>query len=298
MCLPHTQEVSGENRCVEDPEAASVQEANAAYQRCVLAVHEAHAERLEVVLEDPPKWGWYDRTLGQRGVRDGVRVWVRTVTEQIHWVDEDFWSGNVAANAITGVPKPSVVEWTETRDSDRWFRSEALTFVEAPVASPSADLSPAAVPHIDAAWMTELRDALDALSGTRTDRVARTQEEVRQWLREYFGDRIDPNVDQWVTAHGDLHWANLTAPDLTMLDWEGWGVAPYGYDVATLYCYTLLAPSTAELLREVFADVLDSPDGVRSQLLAVARILRRTRGGEFDHLVLALHRHADALLDR
>ncbi|MEU9008697.1 hypothetical protein AB0D12_02695 [Streptomyces sp. NPDC048479] len=30
----------------------------------------------------------------------------------------------------------------------------------------------------------------------------------------------DPAVACWTTVHGDLHWANLTAP-LRILGWEG-----------------------------------------------------------------------------
>ncbi|MFE1876426.1 hypothetical protein ACFW9N_37130 [Streptomyces sp. NPDC059496] len=40
-----------------------------------------------------------------------------------------------------------------------------------------------------------------------------------------------------------------SGPDVTrgphILDWEGWGRAPYGYDAATLYMYALFTPETA-----------------------------------------------------
>src|SRR5262249_18638582 len=45
----------------------------------------------------------------------------------------------------------------------------------------------------------------------------------------------------WATAHGDLHFANLCAPNLHLLDWEGWGLAPAGYNAATLHSHSLHA---------------------------------------------------------
>jgi hypothetical protein len=52
-------------------------------------------------------------------------------------------------------------------------------------------------------------------------------------------------VTYWHTAHADLHWNNLTAPDRVLLDRESWGQAPFGYGIATLYCHSLLVPGVA-----------------------------------------------------
>lgn len=30
---------------------------------------------------------------------------------------------------------------------------------------------------------------------------------------------------------GDFHWTNFGGPDLTTVDWEGWGQAPVAFDV-------------------------------------------------------------------
>jgi hypothetical protein len=63
----------------------------------------------------------------------------------------------------------------------------------------------------------------------------------------------------WTTAHGDFHYANLCGPDLYILDWEGWGTAPAGYDAATLHSHSLLIPTVAARIREQFADLLAKP---------------------------------------
>lgn len=276
--------------------------ADAAHRRELLIQHQAAATKLGCALLDVDDdteaghlvWGWYDRSVSSRGVRAGQRVWVRTMTEHTDWTDWAFWTGNETANKIRGVPRPYLLDAVETRTAERRFRTEVMTYVEATPAStmPAATTAPV----IDEAWLDQLRDALEALASTVTERATWTQEEVTQRLREYFGDRIDPRVDRWVASHCDLHWANLTAPELVILDWEQWGLAPHGYDVATLYCHSLAVPETATAIRGRFGDILDTDDGRRAQLLAISRMLNRTRMGDYTDLVVPLHRLADSVL--
>jgi hypothetical protein len=270
--------------------------ADQAHRRRLTDAHVDAADGLGCVLDQEWQWGWYDRSVSGRATRAEHKVWIRTVTEQSQWVDMLFWTGNLEANKITGVPKPIVLDSAETRDEDRWFLTEVMTLVDQAPASPT----PAATtpPAVDDAWLDQLRTSLEALAATSTTREAKAQDDVTQQLREYFGDRINPQVERWVASHGDLHWANLTAPCLVILDWEQWGLAPYGYDIATLYCHSLLVPETAAAIRHRFTHMLDSPDGRRAQLLAIARMLSRTRMGDYTDLVIPLHRLADELLGR
>lgn len=274
--------------------------ADATHRRRVLDAHAKHASELGAVLDGDQTWGWYDRSVSGRGTHDDRVAWVRTVSEQPQWADSIMWTGNVDANVLAGVPKPHVLAWTETKDEDRWFRTEVMTYVDQPVVSPTPELT--ALPDVDAAWLRRLRYALDQLGCIATDRVAKVQADVTQRLRQYFGDRIDPVVETWVASHCDLHWANLTTggpgDGPVILDWEGWGLAPYGYDAATLYCHSLLVPEAASAVRHRFEDVLDRPDGRRSQLLVIARMLGRTEMGDYDDLVVPLHRLANRLLGR
>lgn len=92
--------------------------------------------------------------------------------------------------------------------------------------------------------------------------------------------------------------AGITGPECYLLDWEGWGMAPAGYDAATLYCHSLLVPGVAARVRAEFAEELDTPDGVRAQLLVVARMLGRSGQGDYPELVLPLHRLANELTGR
>jgi hypothetical protein len=272
--------------------------ADLAHRRRTRQALEAGARDLGCVLTGPIRSGWGDRTAGAPATRSGEPCWVRVVGENPYWIRDDptFWNGNLDANAISGVPKPTVLAWTELRAEDRWFRIEVQTLITTDPISATPEVT--IDPDLSSTWFAQLAAALDALADTPTERVVRGQAEVTLQLRQFFGDRIDPAVESWTTAHADLHWANLTAPDLTILDWEGWGRAPAGYDAATLYCHSLLVPDVAEAVRARFAEILDSPDGRRSQLLAASRMLRRTETGDYLDLVVPLHDLTDRILGR
>lgn len=277
-----------------EPETA----ADLAHRQRTHEALEVGARELGCVLTGPIRSGWGDRTASAPGSRDGEPCWARVAGEAPYWIRDDskYWTGNLDANTIKGVPKPEVLAWTELRAEDRWFRIELLTLITADPVSPTPEL--ATDPGLDTAWFTCLDASLDALTTVSTDRVVRDQEDVTQQLRQFFGDKIDPTVQTWTTAHGDLHWANLTAPELAILDWEGWGRAPAGYDAATLYCHSLAVPEVAHAVHARFTDVLDSPDGHRSLLLAIVRMLRRTETGDYGDLVIPLHHLADRVLAR
>ncbi|GAA2321921.1 hypothetical protein Scani_00340 [Streptomyces caniferus] len=57
-------------------------------------------------------------------------------------------------------------------------------------------------------------------------------------------------IHDWTTGHADLHWANVTHAPLVVLDWEGWGLLPVGYDLGFLHACALTAPATAARLRQ------------------------------------------------
>jgi hypothetical protein len=72
------------------------------------------------------------------------------------------------------------------------------------------------------------------------------------------------------TAHADLHWGNLTAPQCNLLDWEDWGLAPGGLDAATLWGFSLGVPSLAERVEREFRADLDTRSGKLAKLLFCA----------------------------
>ncbi len=88
-----------------------------------------------------------------------------------------------------------------------------------------------------------------------------------------------PAVTCWTAAHADLHWANLTASPLRLLDWEGWGQAPRGSDCAALYASTLLQPNVAARVLAVFP-ILGSPAGLAAEATVCAQLLQTVARGD------------------
>jgi hypothetical protein len=126
--------------------------------------------------------------------------------------------------------------------------------------------------------------------------VCLDQEFLARRILAAFGVTIELSDISWTTAHGDLHWANLMAPECWLLDWESWGSAPTGYDAALIYCTSLLEPGTAEAAHHTFADLLDSPAGIIAQLAAAAKLLRHVEDGDHPDLALVLHTYVRRLL--
>jgi hypothetical protein len=100
-----------------------------------------------------------------------------------------------------------------------------------------------------------------------------------------------------VAAHGDLHWANLLAPECGLLDWEAWGMAPPGR-AAYLYVHTLLVLSAATAVHAELAPLLNSRDGLLAQLHATTRLLMRLDQGDYPGMAIPLHRNAHHALAR
>lgn len=254
------------------------------------------AEHFGLTTTGGVTFGWRLRSIGSAAQSDALGdCWLRVVSEFPEWTDTDTWTGNADANALADVAKPRVLDFTEWDDGWRVYRAEVLTLVDDAPCSQTEE--PGGGLTLSERWWRSLRDNLDHLSKHSTTRRRTDQEEVTRRVRVFFGDRVDPTVDDWTTAHGDLHWGNLTAPGLTLLDWEHWGLAPAGYDAATLLCYGLDVPEVAARVAREFAFVLDTPSGLIAQLAVTARLLLRVHNGDYPHLAIPLHRHADRLLE-
>ncbi|WP_237527925.1 hypothetical protein [Streptomyces sp. SID2119] len=91
---------------------------------------------------------------------------------------------------------------------------------------------------------------------------------------------------------GDLHWANLAGPQLSVLDREGWGMAPAGYDAALLHAYSLAVPELAERVRREFSDILASEAGCFAELVVITELLQSAERGDNRELVPALRQRA------
>ncbi|CRK60509.1 hypothetical protein [Alloactinosynnema sp. L-07] len=248
----------------------------------------------------------YDmRSAGTVATDSGTEVWLRVVTEDPDYQPACRWDGNVTANAIEGVPKPDVLRWvdwdnrTEYRNGCR-MRAEVMTLVPAKAIAQDAVLT--TDPGLPETWWSDVRTAIDALAKnpvpprSEVDTVGFT---LRGVERE-FGVQLNASLfdmAEWTTAHADLHWSNITGPDLWLLDWESWRRDLLGYDAATLLCNSLLVPHVADRVQAVFADQLDTPTGRLALLAAVVRYLANAdEGGIGEALAPSLRKIGDEVL--
>jgi len=246
-----------------------------------------------LAITGEPILGWRLRSISAPAARGTEHCWLRVVSQDPQWAHGEAWTGALDANHIAGIPKPRVLdvaEWEEGRKQ----RAEIMTLMPGRPCSPT-DVLHASI-DLPPEWWTDLAQSLNSLASTPTTRTNADQNLVTIRITERFGDGPNTTVDEWETVHGDLHWSNITAPRFGLLDWELWGRGPRGTDAATLFCYSLLAPTVAATVRDRFHEVLDSPSGRVAQLYVVARLQRRIDGG--DHLDLAepLNDHVRDLL--
>ncbi|MGI9063521.1 MAG: phosphotransferase [Pseudonocardiaceae bacterium] len=253
------------------------------------------ADHFALTIAGEPIFGWRLRSISAGAANRAGPRWLRVVSQESHWARGIAWTGTVDANDIAGIAKPSVLdvyEWSEQNWRDQ--RAEVMTIMPGEPCSPTDVLRREQA--LQGRWWSDLRRSLDSLATTSTQRVNADADRVSGRIRERFGAAVDTTVTQWSTCHGDLHWSNLLHDPFGLLDWELWGRAPAGTDAATLLCYSLLTPATANKIRSSFADLLDTSTGRTAQLYVIARLLRRIDGGDHPDLAEPLARHACTLL--
>lgn len=240
-------------------------------------------------------WGWRGRTLGRPATGPYGPGWLRVVHSSVERAGGTLWTGPEDAERLVPrhVPRPRlhlVREWAEGEDV---YRAELYDYVADGAVSAAPVLGEA--PRLTAAWWSGLRTAIGGLSTVRTERTAVRQAYLDRAMPKYlaFLCRPVPTVPPaWSTAHSDLHWANLAGPQLSILDREGWGMAPAGYDAALLHAYSLAVPETAERVRRELSDILASEPGRFAELLVITELLQSAERGDNRELVPALRQRA------
>ena len=126
-----------------------------------------------------------------------------------------------------------------------------------------------------------MRATLDDVAAIPTRRLTIHQAFLDYAMPRFLGTPITSQAPcPWTTAHGDFHFANLCAPTLRLLDFEGWGQAPAGYDAATLHSYSLLVPAIAVRVRRELAHILNTPGGRFAELAVITELLHTAARGE------------------
>ena len=255
--------------------------------------------RVRPVRGEHQIWGWHGRTLGQAVIsRHGPR-WLRLHSVPANQIIETFWNGTIDAQRSmpSSVPRPRLLAYHDWTDQQWAYRAELHQSVSVRPVARHAVLT--TDPHLPSAWWFALRSALDDIAVVPTDRVTLHEGFLAWAMPHYLGTHIhDHASDSWTTAHGDLHYANLCGPHLSILDWEGWGVAPDGYDAAMLHSYSLLVPTVAARVRDQFAGLFGTSTGRFAELAVITELLHTTTYGDNLELAAPLRQRAALLLGR
>lgn len=231
------------------------------------------ADALKLKTEGNPAYGWHYKSVGSKVSDSAGNIrWLRILARTKDQKNDRVWFGLKSAGEIQGVNKPAWFGDYEWEEENLRSRADILEFISDTLISDSPELRSEI--QLSEKWLGSLRVSLECLRHAKTDRVAVRQDLVTRRLRERFGEKVDAEIKEWETNHGDLHWANLTTPVCWLLDWEAWGTAPKGFDVALLYCFTLQQPKTAKMVYESFKDWLDTPSGNKAQMFACAELMR------------------------
>lgn len=241
-------------------------------------------------------WGWQGRTLGTPVIANDRPAWLRLASDPHHY-STFWWDGPGQATALPPeLPRPrlqTTCSWTD----ERWrYRAELYDRTPATI---SPTLTPATDPDLPATWWQQLRDALNTLATVPTPRTAVQQRYLDRAMPRLLGTPITTtSPTPWTTSHGDLHFGNLCGPELLILDWEGWGTAPAGYDAARLHMTCLPRPATTAHVREELAEFLETPAGRYAELVVITELLDSLRYGAATELAVDLRSRAAHLLGR
>ncbi|MGB9369248.1 MAG: hypothetical protein WCE79_24880 [Xanthobacteraceae bacterium] len=239
-------------------------------------LHEG-CRRLGVTAFGDPLLSYTRKAIGAVTVApDGTRSWVKVSALRgtpSHWERECELSP-----VVVGVPRPRLIAHRAWVTDDRQWLALQTTLSKSPVVEHSHWAGTRAS-RVGDPWITQLRMALAAVAGLRTQRRLVTPDAVAETIRRQFGPDVPQTADRWTVAHGDLSWSNITTPDLELLDWESWGLAPHGFDAAKLVAFSCASPALVTRLERAFADVLATPSGKVARLFVLASILGQMDNG-------------------
>jgi hypothetical protein len=256
--------------------------------------HTRAAAALGSTASGPLVWGYQGRTLGRHAThRLHGACWLRLQAAPTGKEGGKHWEGQEhAAHLFPTVRKPTLHAIRDATIDGYAYRAELFERVDDPVLCPDGPVLRHELDLPDV-WFKRLREDLDTIAATATGRAALRQEWIDRAVPQFTG-RPAPQITDWTCAHGDLHLANITT-GAVILDWEGFGLAPRGWDAALLYAYSLLPPATAARIHAAFADTLDTQTGRTAQLIAAADLLQSCSRGDHPELTGPLRKLVETL---
>ncbi|QVJ02856.1 phosphotransferase [Nocardiopsis eucommiae] len=225
---------------------------------------------------------------------NGVEAWLRVMAAPRP--EGKLWEGAALAERYLSatIPRPDLLADHSWSSDGAAFQAHLWALLRGKELSETPDLSAPA--DVTDQWWSALHGAVDEVGRTPmpVGREVITQAFIHRMPRFIPAlEGADLTVKDWRTAHGDLHWANVTKEPLELIDWEGWGGAPAGYDAAVLLAYSLPAPATASKVRDVFGSLLRTETGRLAQLVICAEIIQAS---ERDDIHARLRPYSEGLV--
>lgn len=249
----------------------------------------AAAKKQGLSLKGAPAYGWHQKSIGSKAESDsGNLYWVKLISAPIEEALGREWEGEVNAGSILLSNKPKLVDFYDQVIDGAVYRVLISELAKSPVSGPNA-WTISRPDEISEEYLFHIFSSLRQLRQTQTNRVNTRYDLVRRRVFERWGTEVDERHCEWETVHGDLHWSNLTSPDLSILDWEGWGRGLRGQDVAFLLAFSGLYPDVCDRIRKVFASYLAHPKTMLALMFATSELLRMAeRYGDHPELVPSL----------
>ncbi|SDX99641.1 hypothetical protein SAMN05216215_101888 [Saccharopolyspora shandongensis] len=207
------------------------------------------------------------------GAPSNAGTWVRLQVWPVEHPAVERVPGVVAASELVGVPRPAWYRGVRWDADGLMWRADELDLITQPPVIPAGTLT--SDPGFSDDWWRDLERALDAvaIAAVPLPQQTVTQQRFTERITTVFGAEVDTTVTEWGGLHGDMGFANLTAPELVLLDWEEFGRGPVGLDHARLWADALAAPGLAQRCAAEFAPYLDSKQGLLCRAYSLAPLL-------------------------
>lgn len=187
-------------------------------------------------------------------------------------IDRQRWDGELLSICFDDIRKPKIfghIDW----EADGFSYRAVMMSVARGIISRTPRLT--FVPHLESSWWVQLADTIKKIQARQTDRICYPDSFIAGHLMERFGLTLRLPLSLRQTAHGDPHWANLTAPDVSLIDWDYWGQAPYATDVATLHVFSTPQSAVLAKLKDVFSAVMAMPEYDLTFLFIASTLMRK-----------------------
>lgn len=218
-------------------------------------------------------YGWHSKSAGQKVIGSTKPFWIQLSLFESLNMTKSYVKRIEDANNLKGINKPYLYKSFIYQEDNIFYAILLSDFVEEPLFTENSYL----IKDIDLhpQWLPNLKEQIDIMSQYPTKFISCRQELITRRINERYGD-ISCQISSWGTIHGDLNWQNVTAITPYLLDWEGWGKGPLGLDFCFLYCFSLLAPRTANEVKTFFSDYFQSSQGSICLLFVCCELLRMT----------------------